>query len=218
MKSFFVSLVFLIFSLSAQAEEFSPYAWQPGFHLFGGGGLNSSLYTSDTERIEGGVGLNVKTDLVYFFNDTWAADWGSSVKFARIDGFLLWDTQFTLGLRRRLSSIDIWDLANPYVRLFAGKSPTVIFLDGNDLPGRSGDRDVNRLQFDGTVYGVTFGSMAKTEKGTIWFSEISFSLQQFSRESEIKMDGEVPVVMRENPAQSNATMYTITVAVGALIF
>ncbi|KYG65735.1 hypothetical protein AZI86_01275 [Bdellovibrio bacteriovorus] len=218
MKTYYITLILFLFHFSARADDFSPASWQPGLHLFAGGGLNSSLYTSDTERVEGGVGLNMKTDLVYFFNDTWAADWGSSVKFARIDGFLLWDTQFTLGVRRRLSSIDIWDLANPYVRVFAGKSPTVIFLDGNELPGRNQDGDVNRMQFDGTVYGVTFGSMTKTAAGTTWFAELSLSLQQFERESEIKMDGEVPVVTHEGPVQANANMYTVTFTIGALIF
>lgn len=218
MRNLILTLTFILFSTSAFADDFSPASWKPGLHLFAGAGLNSSVYTSDTERIEGGVGLNMKTDLVYFFNDTWAADWGSSVKFARIDGFLLWDTQFTLGVRRRLSSIDIWDLANPYVRVFAGKSPTVIFLDGNELPGRSQDGGVNRMQFDGSVYGVTFGSMAKSARGTVWFSELSFSLQQFERESEIKMDGEVPVVTHEGPVQENANMYTITFTIGALVF
>lgn len=218
MKSILFTLSFIFLALSAHAQDFSPAIWQPGVHLFAGAGLNSSLYTSDSQHVEGGVGLNLKTDLVYFIDDTWAADWGSSVKFARIDGFLLWDTQFTLGLRRRLASIDIWDLANPYVRVFAGKSPTVVFLDGNELPGRDQSKDVNRVQFDGTVYGITFGSMAKTESGTVWFSELSLSVQRFERESEIKMDGEVPVVTHEGPTESNANMYTITLALGAFIF
>jgi hypothetical protein len=221
-KNILFLLMSLLFTLNASAqtevEAFTPSHWEPGMHLFAGGGLNSSLYSSEHERIEGGVGLNIKTDLVYFFNNDWAADWGSSVKFNRVDGLLIWDTQFTLGVRHRLPRIMIWNLGDPYVRAFIGKSPTVIFLDGDDLPSQQHEDDINRIQYDGSVYGLTFGNMATTQGGTIWFSEISASFQRLERASEIKMEGDVPVVMHEGPADANSNIFTVTFTIGALIF
>jgi hypothetical protein len=225
MKTLFTMLALLVtltasasFAQDETGDDFYPDHWAPGLHLFAGGGLNTSFYSSEHERVEGGVGLNLKTDLVYFFDENWGADWGSAVKFNRIDGLLMWDTQFTLGVRRRIPSEWVWNLGNPYARIFAGRSPTVVFLDGDDIPGKVHDDNVNRIQFDGSVYGITVGNLAKTKAGTMWFSELSLTYQKFENESEIKMDGDVPVVMREGPADADSQMWTLTFSIGALVF
>jgi hypothetical protein len=132
---------------------------------------------------------------------------------------LVWDTQFTLGVRRNLPRSFILDLGNPYVRIFAGKSPTVIFVNGDDdLPSPRHEKDIDRIQYDGTVYGFTLGSLEKTSAGTVWFTELSASYQHLERASEIKMDGEVPVVMHDGPTDDNSNIFTLTVTIGALIF
>lgn len=214
-----ILILLLCVSSPALSDELTPDMYTPGLHLLAGGGLNSSVYSSQYEHIEGGVGLNLKTDLVYYFDSIWAVDAGSSVKFNRVDGMLLWDTQFTFGVRRNLPEIGFGKLEDPYVRVFLGRAPTVVFLNGeSDVRVQSLKSDVNRVQYDGPVYGLTLGNMARTSKGTIWFSELSLTYQTLDHESEIKMDGEVPTVLYEGPAEPGSKIYTITFSVGVMVF
>lgn len=218
MKHLFVILA-LLTSVSAQAsEDFSIDAWHPGFRLLAGGGVNSSLYSSENEQIDGGLGLSFKTDFVYFLDENWGVDAGSSVKFNRINGYLLWDTQLTLGLRRNLPGLRFKYINAPYVRAFFGRSPTVIFTADGPNPSIAHEEGVSRMQFDGTVSGLTFGNLARTKAGTIWFTEISYSYQHIDRVSEIQNRGDVPEVVYQGPAVPDSKMYTLTLSFGALIF
>jgi hypothetical protein len=217
MKNIFFLLLLLSSSL-AQAEEFYPYHWTPGLHLFAGGGINTAAYTNQENTFDGGVGLNLKTDLVYFLNESWAIEAGSSIKFNRVEGYLIWDTLFTVGLRTTLPSLLNYEFGQPYGRIFIGRAPTVIFLNGNESPTGTNNKDVSRIQFDGPVAGMALGTFHTTESGVVWFTELGGSVQSLEQESEIKMDGEVPVVISSQSVGEHTTILSFYLTVGVLAF
>lgn len=214
MKKLFV-LLLLLFSVAAEADDFEPTYWSEGLHLFAGGGLNSSVYQSTEERDEGGLGLNLKTDLFYVLDPEWALEWSANVKFNRVRSYLLWDTLLTVGVRRQipLSFID----AASYGRLFLGRAPTVLFLEG-DTSVRSSEPGVSRIHFDGPVAGLGFGVLKKNQQGHVWFSEISVTVQKLEQSEDVRMDGEVPVVVSSSRLDNDATIYSLSWTVGVLAF
>ena len=215
MKKLLVLLI-LVFSVSAQADEdFEPTYWSEGLHLFAGGGVNSSVYKSNEERDDGGLGLNLKTDLFYVLNPEWAVEWSASVKFNRVRSYLLWDTLLTLGVRRQIP-VSFMDAA-PYGRLFVGKAPTVLFLEG-DNSIRSSEPGVSRIHFDGPVAGLGFGILKKNPAGQVWFSEIAVTVQKLEQSEDVRMEGEVPVVISSSRLDNNATIYSLSWTVGVLAF
>lgn len=214
-------LIFLfIFSFSSfsWANAFDPYHWEPGLHLFAGGGINSSVYSNSEDTYDGGIGLNLKTDLVYFLNSDWAIEASSSIKFNRVDPILIWDTLFTIGLRTTLPSLTYYEFGQPYGRIFVGRAPTVVFLNGNMSPSQPENKDISRIQFDGPVAGLAVGSLHETEKGMIWFVELGVSLQSLEQESSIKMDGDVPVVISNNSVTNHTTIYSSYLTFGVMAF
>ena len=217
MKTILFGLV-LLFSSFSQADEFYPYHWTPGLHLFAGGGVNTAVYSNQQNTFDGGVGLNLKTDLVYFLNENWAVEVGSSIKFNRVSGYLLWDTLFTVGLRTTLPSLLNYEFGQPYGRIFIGRAPTVMFLNGNEAPSGTDNKDVSRIQFDGPVGGLAIGTFHTTENGLVWFTELGGSIQSLEQESEIKMDGEVPVVVSSKSVSDHTTILSLYLTIGVLAF
>jgi hypothetical protein len=208
----------LSFSSLSWANDFDPYHWEPGLHLFAGGGLNSAVYTNSENTYDGGIGLNLKTDVVYFLNSDWALEWSSSVKFNRVDSYLVWDTLFTVGLRTTLPSLTYYEYGQPYGRIFVGRAPTVIFLNGGVSPTQPENKDVSRIQFDGPVGGMAVGSLHTTAKGLVWFSELGASVQSLEQESDIKMDGDVPVVISNESVSNHTIIYSLYLTFGVMAF
>lgn len=207
MKYLFL-LLLLSSNLFAQEEhKFRPDYWSKGLHLAAGGGLNLVYYDSNQVYNDIGAGINFKTDLGYYFTNRFAVEWSSNVKFNRVDGYQIWDTLITFGLRYRIKEY--------YVRGFFGKAPTVIFFDGKN-PDDFKDSSASRLQYDGPVYGLAVGKMYKKESGLIWFLEFSSTLQRLEEREAIRMDGQVPeVVGRERDPSSVLSFYAM---IGVLIF
>lgn len=217
MKTIFFFFILLSSSFS-QAEDFYPYHWTPGLHLFAGGGINTAVYSNQQDTYDGGVGLNLKTDLVYFLNENWAVEAGSSIKFNRVSGYLLWDTLFTVGIRTTLPSLLNYEYGQPYGRAFIGRAPTVMFLNGNESPNGNENKDVSRIQFDGPVGGLAIGTFHTTETGLVWFTEFGGSIQSLEQESAIKMDGEVPVVVSSKGVSDHTTILSLYLTIGILAF
>jgi len=214
-----ILFLFLLLSSSISlADEFYPYHWTPGLHLFAGGGVNTAAYSNQQNTFDGGVGLNLKTDLVYFLNENWAIEAGSSIKFNRVEGYLLWDTLFTVGLRTTLPSLLNYEFGQPYGRIFIGRAPTVMFLNGNESPTGTDNKDVSRIQFDGPVAGLAVGTFHTTENGLVWFTELGGSIQSLEQESEIKMEGEVPVVISNKSVSDHTTILSLYLTIGVLAF
>ncbi|WP_347359174.1 hypothetical protein [Bdellovibrio sp.] len=211
-----ISLLFISFSAPA-AKPFEPDHWSKGLHLLAGGGVNSSVYSASEERVDGGLGLNIKTDLLYVLDSNWALEWSANVKFNQVRSYLLWDTLLTLGVRRQVPRISPWDLGAPYARFFIGRAPTVLFLNGGQVDQIS-DPNVSRLHFDGPVAGFGWGALKKNTKGQIWFTELSFSIQALEQEEGVRMDGDVPVVVASTKMDDNSNIYSFTWTIGILAF
>ncbi|AFY02063.1 hypothetical protein [Bdellovibrio bacteriovorus] len=217
-ESLSVFLLSMLLSVSALATDFETDNWSDGLHLLAGGGFNSALYTSDDDHSDGGVGVNLKTDLLYVFHPEWAVEWSASVKFNRMeDSFLLWDTLLTMGIRTQLPKIYPEMEGTPYARLFVGRAPTVLFLNGETPKGVS-DPSTSRIHFDGPVVGLGWGILKKNSKGQVWFTEIAATAQTLESEEDVMMDGEVPLVLSRNQVTNNARIYSIAVTFGILAF
>ncbi|KYG67911.1 hypothetical protein AZI87_01140 [Bdellovibrio bacteriovorus] len=212
-----IFLFTILFSAPSFADEFTPSYWSEGIHLLAGGGLNSSVYISKHERDDAGLGLNLKTDLLYVFHPQWAVEWSANVKFNRVRSYLVWDTLFTLGLRAQIPDLETPEWGTPYARLFIGRAPTVIFLNG-DTPSNVSDPSVSRIHLDGPVAGIGWGLLNKTQKGQVWFSEISFTIQSLEQEDDVRMDGDVPVVVSSSSRTDNSNIYSLSWTVGILAF
>ena len=207
MKVLFAILFLINVATAAEQHVFRPDYWSRGMHLIAGGGLNAVHFTSDDQFDEIGYGVNFKTDLGYYFTNRFAIEWSSNVKFNRIDGYQVWDTLITGGLRYRIKEY--------YLRGFYGKAPTVIFFNGRQ-PDEFKDSSASRLQYDGPVYGLAAGKMFKRDSGLIWFLEYSLTLQKLKEREAIKMDGQVPVVVGR--AKDSSTLTTLYVMIGILVF
>lgn len=217
MKSVLVILSALLLTLPARADEFAPTFWSEGLHLLAGGGVNSALYTSTQDREDGGMGLNFKTDLLYVLHPDWALEWSANVKFNRIRSYLLWDTLLTVGVRTQLPAVlpDSWGA--PYARVFVGRAPTVLFLNG-ETNERISDPSVSRIHFDGPVAGLGVGVKKKNREGRVWFTELSFSAQSLEQEEDVRMEGEVPLVVASRSSRDNANIYSFFWTFGILAF
>ncbi|RYZ68053.1 MAG: hypothetical protein EOP09_10065, partial [Proteobacteria bacterium] len=80
--------------------------WTTGLHLTAGAGVASTVLFSDVDPEEKyGFGLNIKTEIGYYLNDRLAVEVGSLVNLTRMSSeLLLWDTQFTVGIRSRIGN------------------------------------------------------------------------------------------------------------------
>ena len=215
MKTLLLTFI-LSFSSLASAQEFFPYNWTKGMHLFAGAGVNTALFSDQEGTYDGGLGLNLKTDITYFINENWAIEIGSSVGFNRVSNYLLWDTLFTVGVRTPLPSLTDYQLGQPYGRLFVGRAPMVIFLNGDH--SKVSDGNVDRIQFDGPVIGGALGTLHMTSKGQVWFTEIGFAYHELEQGSDISMDGDVPVIISSRNVDGHSSVYSLSFTVGIMAF
>ncbi|MEK2688506.1 hypothetical protein [Bdellovibrio sp. GT3] len=215
-KTLLVTVIILLTSLSTQAQEFFPYNWTEGMHLFAGIGANSSLFTDQEGTYDGGLGLSFKTDVTYFLNENWAIEIGSAVGFNRVGNHLLWDTLFTVGVRTPLPSLTQYQLGQPYGRLFIGRAPTVMFLNGDHSKVDNGN--VDRIQWDGPLVGGALGTLHMTTKGQVWFTEITFAYHELKQQTEIGMAGEVPVIISDRNVDGHSAAYSLSFIVGIMAF
>lgn len=217
-RAFMAVTLGLVCSGAALAtEEFDPSFWPMGLRLMAGAGISSSVYSSEEGRRDIGVGSYIKTDLSYFFSDRWAVEWSSGVKFHRADGYFIWDTLFTLGVRYRIERLPFSKSQSSYLRFFFGLAPTVLFFDGA-RPLEYEEQGVERLHFDGPVAGASIGTFRRLESGRVWFYEATFSVQKLEQEDGIRMDGEVPIVIIRHTRNDRSTIYSLYAAIGAIFF
>lgn len=211
----------LLFATTAHArpsnEEFVPEDWSEGAHLLAGLGASSSLYTSETQRRDQGIGAYLKTDLAYFFNDHFAVEMSSGIEFNKVDAFLVWNTQFTFGFRYRLPFDPFFESNSSYVRAFIGRSPTVIFLNGQAPPEYQA-LSIERIHFDGPVAGASIGRFAQAPGRRVWFYEFTATVQRLEQLNGVRMQGEVPIVLIQANTTDRSTIYALHFAVGTLFF
>ncbi|HXH74253.1 MAG TPA: hypothetical protein VNJ08_04765 [Bacteriovoracaceae bacterium] len=181
-----------------------------GLYLMAGGGINASTYNTNGEATQLGGGINLKTDLGYFFDDHWSLEWSSSVKFNRVERFTFWDTLMTIGPRYQFGD-------NPYyLRAFFGRAPTVIYLD--DAPEVIRQNNSSRIQLNGLVYGLAVGENMKSKKDLVWFYEFALSYQELDDQTGLRNDGDVPVVVYERINDEHFHIVSLLATIGVRVF
>lgn len=216
MKPVFFQLFILVILIGAipinlHAQEEHRFE---GLYLFGGGGANTSTYHSDSARIDWGIGLNLKTDFGYYFTDKWAVEWSSLSKFTRVDGYLVWDTLITWGIRHQFS---IWSTSSMYGRLFAGRAPTMIKFEGS-VPDEFKRQGVDRIRLDGPVYGGAVGRTKTSRGGWIWFIEFIGTVQSVETVEDIQIIYEVPEVSFHQAIGEETNIVSFYICTGIHVF
>jgi hypothetical protein len=217
----FLSLVPLLFMMNqalADSSEyyFKPNRWSKGVHLLAGAGISTSVFNSNQTLTDGGYGLHIKSDLGYYLADNFAVEWSSNVKFNKVQEYLVWDTLITVGLRYRFEEFFKDKSGAVYTRAFFGKSPTVIFFNGNPPEEYKGSK-ASRLQFDGPIYGLAFGKMYEKKDGSVWWIEFAGSFQTLEKREAIYMDDDVPVVVSREEG-TNSMIYSMYATIGIVVF
>ncbi len=169
--------------------------WSEGLHLYGGGGVNTSLYHSEGDTL--GSGLHFKTDFGYSFKKSWAIEAGSFVKFTKVHDTLIWDTLLTIGVRRKLQE-------DFYIRPFIGQAPTVFYSDKTPEVYRRSNTE--RIIYNGPAFGISFGKIYKT-----WFWETTVSYQALDKGKGIRDNKSVPEeVFRSDMEGLKITSFSLT--------
>lgn len=214
-----VVTLLLLASHAARAQDvtppFKPDAWATGFHMLAGGGVNTSAYNSDRSHVDYGLGTNFKADVGYYITDRWAVEVGSDVKFNWSDGYLIWDTLFTVGARYRFES-PVFHNEATFVRAFVGRAPTVVFLDNAGSPYKN--IGASRIQFDGPVVGIGGGRFHINDSGFVWFFEWDVAYQWLHQQDVIKDNNDVPVVIQSGTVNDNSKIFSAFLNVGFLVF
>lgn len=183
---------------------------EKGLHLAAGLGVDFSFYKAELLQFEGGAGLNLKTDLIYFWNPNWAIDATSSVKLNRSEDFYLWDTLLTIGLRYHFTELQNPKWHSTYIKLFAGIAPTVVSLR---KPGIS-----DRLQYEGAVGGLTWGIFLPDDDKSHWFFEVTGAVQHLKRRKSLTDINEIPVVTEQRILQDGSLVSSLNIVIGAFVF
>jgi hypothetical protein len=209
MKIFLVlSIFFGIFSSEIRAEESStsdPYSfraeqWTEGLHLMAGLGANSSYFESPGVNQEAGLGLNIETNLAYSFLNDYALELSTNVMFNRVKRLLIWNTLSTIGLRFRIPSLLSVQNSYPYMRLAAGRGPTVFIFKGQkpDSLEVGGDR----TQIEGDIVSVAYGFFQNARDGLTWFLEFGATVNSYRKIEAIKDKKDVPEVQYSASVQN----------------
>lgn len=189
--------------------------WRHGLHIDAGLGLQAGVYLVEGASRDYSIGSSIKTDVGYYWNERWAAEASSLIRFSRVNNFVVWGTELSIGVRYRLPS-GWYDEQVPYFRYFLGSNINVIYLDNQQLP--EFDQPYSRIQFEGPMTGIAFGGMRLSQSKTVWFWEVAATAEWLARESGIQMDKDVPVVVARSSLDGRSQLYTIYVTMGAFIF
>ncbi len=183
-------------------------AFAGDLHLGIAGGGNVSSFQVNNSGLRFIPGVNFKTDLGYYFGQ-WAVEWSTQVKFGQFKDFLIWDTLLTAGVRYQFTG------SPHFMRVFAGRSPTVLFLRTSEI---SEGEDASRFLFLGEVYGTSFGKMFKTEKGTNWFIEGALTYQRLGSGSGVKDTEDAPVEVPIRSGTDRLEIFGLYLMVGMWVF
>ncbi|WP_413557225.1 hypothetical protein [Bdellovibrio sp. HCB209] len=189
--------------------------WRPGLHIDVGMGLHGGVYLVEGSSRDYSIGSSIKTDVGYYLNEDWALEASSFIRFSRVNNFVVWGTQLSIGARQRLPS-GWMDEQVPYARYFFGSNINVIYLNNQQLP--EFDQPYSRIQFEGPMVGVAIGGMRLSEKKNVWFWEAAVTGEWLVRESGIQMDADVPIIVARSSLNGQSQLYTIYLTFGGFIW
>ncbi len=194
-----------------------PIKWMSGIHLLGGLGVSSAYVKSRDQDVDVGIGMNIRTDIGYYFADAYAIDLGISVVLNQVRKTLVWDTQHTLGFRSRLPAIFNFKNSISFLRVFGGRGPLVTISRGNgdkDTPVQGADR----VQAEGNVVGAALGFFQKAKDKTTWFVDLGFSVHDLQRYEVIQEVNGVPEVVNTQNETDGTQFFTLSATMGIVFF
>lgn len=218
-----ILLLALIYAAPSRAASeviehstFTSQNWTSGLHMTAGLGVNSSYFESDFIRENVGAGLNVHTDVGYYFYNLFAIETSVNVMLTRVQSVLVWDTLMTMGLRTRLPAWFGPNHSSPYLRVAGGKGPSVLIYKGSDPSAYNIGGE--RAQIEGDIFSASYGVLQNARDGSVWFIELQTSMNRYRKVEAIDDVDGVPEVIFSAPVNDNASMYSISLTFGVVIF
>lgn len=211
----------LIVPHNARSEEtddlggFTAIKWMEGMHLTAGLGLNTSYIQNDFVTEDIGLGLNIHTDLGYYFADAYALEVSTSVHLNRVKNVLIWDTLMTGGVRFRLPAWAGPSFSAPFFRLMAGRGPSVFIFKGKK-PAEF-DHGGDRTQVEGDVYGLAYGFFQNSRDGKVWWLQLQSTAHLYSKLEAVKEVGSVAEVVHSEDIKDNTAMFSLSISLGVVL-
>lgn len=215
---FFVADISVAQEIIGDKPKFTPASWAKGIHFMPSAGVNTSIFDSKVNEEDTGWGGVVRMDVGYYFSNDFAMEIGSSISLNRVNGYLMWDNQFNLGIRTRITFLKNTDKGGaPYFRAFLGRGPLVLVFE-RSTPSEYAAIGATRLQLEGPSYGTGIGFMQLTATNTVWFMELALSVHQFETLEVIKQSEVAPVVISRQSISSRSTFSTLHLMFGMVAF
>ncbi len=220
----FVIVAAIPFPYRLQADEGEPIEiknftaghWSSGLHLAAGMGLNTSYFKSDLLSQGAGLGLNLQTNVGYYFFNDYAFEVSTDVAFNRVKRLLIWSTMGTLGLRVRLPTSLAPALSHPYVRFAGGRGPSV-FINKGQKP-KEFDLGGDRTQIEGNIFSLAYGILQNARDGTAWFLEFGGTTNYYRTIETIVDKKDVPEVISSQSVTDHSVMYALKLTFGVVVF
>jgi hypothetical protein len=222
-KLLFAALIFLgsakanALVVMGEVPDFRPSNWSHGFHFLPGAGINTSIFDSKVQDTDTGWGGSIRMDIGYYFTNDFALELSSSVNVNRVNGYLIWDNQFNLGMRTRITFLKSTDNGAPYARAFIGRGPLVIVFE-KSRPAEYAALGANRLQLEGPAYGGALGYMQMTSTNSVWFMELVIAYHQLENLEVIKTGDAAPVIVAKDRISERSTFSSLHLIIGMVAF
>jgi hypothetical protein len=230
MKTLSLALALLSLSLaaiswpeSAKAQEvleettFTAKHWTQGLHMSAGLGMNLGYFDTDLVRENVGAGLNIHTDLGYYFGNLAAVEVAGDVMLTQLSSSMIWDTMMTFGLRTRLPEWAGPEKSSPYLRLMGGRGPSVYMFKGKK-PARYDIGGGERTQIEGDVFGIAYGLFQDGREGTTWYMQLQYLTHIYRRVEVIDEVNGVPEAIISGPLNDGEAMHSLSLTFGVLLF
>lgn len=222
MKHIFIAVLLLVSSIAqaqTEAQIISPEPrWYDGIHLIGGIGLNSSVFETGTETTQAGVGLNLRSDVGYYFQNGIGLELSGSVMFNRVRTSMLWNTVVATGVRFGLPLAKSAENFAPYGRFLIGKAANVAIFDEGKVPDPYSQYNASRVQTEGNMFGAGLGFFQRSTSGRIWYMELTGEYHRLNRLEAITDVNDVPVVVATENIPGNSALYSLCLTFGLMFF
>ncbi len=201
-----------------EVSNFTSQHWTKGLHLNAGLGVNSAFLKNDYTHEDIGLGLNIHTDLGYYFLNDYALETSVNVMFNRVRTAIIWDTSMTFGLRARMPAYMGPDHSAPYLRLAAGRGPSVFFFQGKKPAELEAKTNADRVQVEGDIYSIAYGFFQDGRDGTVWYLELQQSVTVYRKIEGIDEVNTVPEVVYSERVNDHTSKHSLSLTFGVLLF
>ena len=191
--------------------------WTDGVHIIAGLGVNASSFDSRSQARSLGLGLNLRSDVGYYFSNGMGIEFSASVMFNKIKEALLWNTTLATGLRFGLPFAKRVENFAPYGRILIGRATNVSIFD-DAAPPPYDQYKANRIQLEGNMQGLGFGFFQRSSSGRIWYLELTAERHEMKKLEAVTDVNNVPVVVAEQVVTDNSELYALCLTFGLMVF